>query len=268
VSARQAGRHDRHQGLRFPLGRHAVLDTVVSAETPEGILLELRPAGLVPRFYAFLLDWTIRLVCLYAVAIVAAMFSGIGIAFFLILLFACEWLYPMAFELTRSGATPGKRAFGLKVVMDNGLPITPAAAVVRNLLRVADFLPFCYGFAVVSMLARADCKRLGDLAASTLVVYQPRSTQRPSLCDVPPVVPLRRLAPEDQAALAALAVRAPRLTVDRLDELAALAAAVSGDAGRSGPDVTRRVLGVAQWVLGRRPSTTPAVPRAPVEGRT
>jgi hypothetical protein len=40
--------------------------------------------------------------------------------------------------------------------------------------------------------------------------------------------------------------------VERLDELAAMAAAVSGDAGRAGPDVTRRVLGVAQWVLGRR----------------
>ena len=62
----------------------------------------------------------------------------------------------------------------------------------------------------------------------------------------------RPLAPTDQAAVIALAARAPRLTAERLDELAALAAAVSGDAGRSGPDVTRRVLGVAQWVLGRR----------------
>ena len=42
------------------------------------------------------------------------------------------------------------------------------------------------------------------------------------------------------------------LTDAELDELAALAAAVSGDAGRVGPDVTRRVLGVAQWALGRR----------------
>jgi uncharacterized RDD family membrane protein YckC len=234
------------------LGSQAVLDTVVSAETPEGILLELRPAGMAARFYAFLLDWLIRLVFLYAAAIVATVFSALGVAFFLILLFACEWLYPIVFELTRSGATPGKRAFGLKVVMDNGLPVTPAAAVTRNLLRVADFLPFCYGFAVFSMLVRRDCKRLGDLAASTLVVYQPRVAPRPALAEVPPVVPMRRLAPADQAALAALAVRAPRLTVERLDELAALAAAVSGDAGHSGPDVTRRVLGVAQWVLGRR----------------
>jgi hypothetical protein len=58
--------------------------------------------------------------------------------------------------------------------------------------------------------------------------------------------------PEDQVAVIALAARAPTLTAERLDELAGLAAAVSGDAGRSGPDVTRRVLGVAQWFLGRR----------------
>jgi uncharacterized RDD family membrane protein YckC len=249
------------------LGPHAVLDTVVSAETPEGILLELRPAGLTARFYAFLLDWMIRLVFLYASAIVASLFSGLGVAFLLIMLFVCEWLYPILFELTRSAATPGKRAFGLKVVMDNGLPITPAAATTRNLLRAADFLPFCYGFAIVSMLVRGDCKRLGDLAASTLVVYQPRTTPKPTLADVPPVIPQRRLALEDQAALAALAARAPRLTVERLDELAALAAVVSGDAGASGPDVTRRVLGVAQWVLGRRPSTTLSAPAASVEGR-
>jgi uncharacterized RDD family membrane protein YckC len=204
------------------------------------------------RLYAFLLDWMIRLVVLYAMAITTRVLGGIGLGFLLILWFALEWLYPIAFELTRWGATPGKRAFGLKVVMDNGLPVTPAASVIRNLLRVADFLPLLYGFAIVSMLVRRDCKRLGDIAASTLVVYQPRATHRPALVEVQAIAPVRRLAPEDQAALAALAVRAPRLTAERLDELAALAAAVSGDAGRCGPEVTRRVLGVAQWVLGQR----------------
>ena len=66
--------------------------------------------------------------------------------------------------------------FGLKVVMDNGLPVTPAASLTRNLLRVADFLPFGYGFAIVSMLLRRDCKRLGDIAAATLVVHEPQAT--------------------------------------------------------------------------------------------
>jgi uncharacterized RDD family membrane protein YckC len=229
-----------------------MLDTVVAAETPEGIVLELHPAGLPARFYAFILDWLIRLVIVYAFAIVARFLGGIGVAFLIVLFFLLEWFYPVAFELGRSGATPGKKTFGLKVVMDNGLPITPAASFTRNLLRVADFLPFGYGFAIVSVLLRKDCKRLGDIAAATLVVHQPQAAPRITLEKVEPVVPVRPLAPRDQAALVALAARAPTLTGERLDELAALAASVSGDQGHAGSAVTHRVLGVAQWLMGRR----------------
>jgi uncharacterized RDD family membrane protein YckC len=229
-----------------------VLDTVVAAETPEGIFLELRPAGLSARFCAFLLDWLIRLSVFYTASVVAGIMGGIGVAFWIILFFVLEWFYPVVFELGRSGATPGKRVLGLKVVMDNGLPVTPAASIVRNLLRVADFLPALYGFAIVSMLVRPDCKRLGDIAAATIVVHKARAAPRIALHEVAPLPPALRLSPRDQAAVIALAARAPRLTVERLDELAALAAAVSGDAGHAGPAVTRRVLGVAQWLMGRR----------------
>lgn len=229
-----------------------VLDTVVAAETPEGILLELRPAGLAARFYAFLLDWIIRLVIAYAAALVFLFIGNVGIGFWLLLYFVLEWFYPVIFELSRSGATLGKSLVGLKVVMDNGLPVTPAASLTRNLLRVADFLPFAFGAAIVTMLLRRDCKRLGDLAAATLVVHQPQRPPKARLEGVPPVVPARPLTPTDQAALVALAARAPTLTVERLDELAALAAVVSGDGGRVGPNATRRVLGVAQWALGKR----------------
>ena len=225
---------------------------MVAAETPEGILLELRPAGLIPRFYAFSLDLLTRLAIAWAAMMVAGIMGAIGFAFWLILLFALEWLYPIALELTVSGATPGKRTFGLKVVMDNGLPVTPAAAVTRNLLRTADFLPFTYGLGIVSMLLRIDGKRLGDIAAGTLVVHERPPARKISIDAGPSVVPARQLALEDQAAIVALAARAPRLTPERLDELAALAASVTGDAGRAGPAVTRRVLGVARWILGRR----------------
>ena len=215
-------------------------------------MLELRPAGLAVRYYAFALDWVIRLSVIYGAAMVASVLGGIGMAFWIILIFALDWFYPVVFELSASGATPGKRVFGLRVVMDNGLPVTAAASMTRNLLRVADFLPLGYAAAIICLLLRADGKRLGDLAAGTLVVHQPRAESRAVLDDVPLVAPVRPLAPEDQAALIALATRASTLTSDRLDELAALAAPVSGDARRAGPEVTVRVLGVAQWVLGRR----------------
>ena len=231
-----------------------ILDTVVSTETPEGILLELRPAGISARCCAFLIDGVIRLAAIYAVGMATAFMGGFGVAFWMIFIFGMEWFYPVVFELRTAAATPGKRVFGLRVVMDNGLPVTAAASVTRNLLRAADFLPFGYGFALVSMLLRRDCKRLGDIAAATLVVHQ-RETERNTrirLSSVEPVVPAIPLSLEDQAALIALAARAPSLTSERVDELAALAAVVSGDAGRSGPAVTRRVLGVAHWALGRR----------------
>lgn len=228
------------------------LDSVVTAETPEGIVLELRPAGVCARLYAFAIDGIIRLAILYAAGIALAFLGGIGVAIWLVLIFALEWLYPVVFELMPGGATPGKRAFSQRVIMDNGLPITAAASLTRNLLRAADFLPFGYGLAIVSVLLRRDCKRLGDLAAGTIVVHEPRAVRRVTLNDVEPVVPAVALTPEGQAALVTLAARSSRLTAERLDELAALASAVSGDAGRRGPEVTRRVLGVAQWALGRR----------------
>jgi uncharacterized RDD family membrane protein YckC len=229
-----------------------ILDTIVTAETPEGILLELRPAGLPARCYAFLIDLVVRAVIIYAFEMAATAAGGMGIGLTFILIFVLEWFYPVLFELSRWGATPGKRSLGLRVVMDNGLPITPAASLTRNLLRVADFMPLFYAFGVVSILVRRDSKRLGDLAAATLVVYQPKPTARIPVGEIAPLAPAIALAPRDQAAVIALAARATRLTAARVDELAALAAPVSGDTGQAGPHITRRVLGVAQWYLGRR----------------
>ena len=230
-----------------------MLDSVVAAETPEGILLEMRPAGMSARFGAFMIDWLIRIAILYAMAFITMFFGGFGIAFWLILFFLLDWFYPVVFELRRDGATPGKRAMGLKVIMDNGLPVTPAASMTRNLLRYADLLPLAYGAAILCMLTRSDGKRLGDLAAGTLVVHLPRPAPKATLEMVVPVAPVRALTQQDQSALIALAARAPTLTIERLDELAALAASVQGEQRQPQGDVTRRVLGVSQWLLGRRP---------------
>lgn len=229
-----------------------MLDSVVAAETPEGILLEMRPAGLSARFCAFMIDALICLAIAYGAAFIAGIMGGLGVGFWLILTFGLIWLYPVAFELRRAGATPGKRTMGLKVVMDNGLPVTPAASITRNLLRFADFLPLAFAAAAVSMLSRADGKRLGDLAAATVVVHQPRPAPKATLEMVTPIAPVRSLSQRDQSAVIALAARAPSLTLERLDELAALAASVQGASREPQEQVTRRVLGVAQWLLGRR----------------
>ena len=229
-----------------------MLDSVVAAETPEGILLELRPAGMSARFCAFLIDQLICIAVMIAAAFILALLGGYGRGLYLIFLFLLKWFYPVFFELTRSGATPGKRTMGLKVVMDGGLPITPAASITRNLLWVADFAPVGFLAGSLCMLLRPDGKRLGDLAAATLVVYLPRPAPKATLDMVAPVAPARPLSLRDGSAVIALAGRAPTLTMERLDELAALAGSVQGDTNRPEGEVTRRVLGVAQWLLGRR----------------
>ena len=241
---RQDRRHDRHQGREAQArdrARNVVLDTVVAAETPEGILLELRPAGLSARFYAFLLDWLIRLAIIYAAAIALAVAGRHRRRVLLILLFALEWFYPVVFELTPLGRDAGQarvRAEG----RHGQRPAGDAGGVVRRATCCASPTSCRSATAsrIVSMLMRprrqaARRHRRGDARRPRAATarQESRSTR------VPPLAPARPLAPEDQAAVIALAARAPRLTAERLDELAALAAPVSGDAGRAGPARSR-----------------------------
>ncbi|MCB1623848.1 MAG: RDD family protein [Pseudomonadales bacterium] len=222
-------------------------------ETPEGVMLELRPAGLPVRFYAFALDAMIRWAVLYALAMVLMVLGGLGMAVLLIAFFALEWFYPVLFELMPDGATPGKKLFGLTVLMDSGLPVTPGASMTRNLLRAADFLPFGYAAGIVSMLLRRDFKRLGDLAAATCVVYRPVAPPPVELAGVEPRPPAIVLPPRTQAAIIAFAARLPRLTAERANELASLALQATERSSSDTPLTSAAQLAaVAQWLVGRR----------------
>jgi uncharacterized RDD family membrane protein YckC len=235
-------------------GPYVRLDTLYTAETPEGIALSLRPAGLASRCMAYLADFGIRMAMFIGVAMIAGAMGGMGSALLMITYFFMEWLYPVVFELARGGATPGKRMLGLRVVMDSGLPVTPAASLTRNLLRAADFMPALYTFGVVAMLARRDFKRLGDLAAGTLVVYSDTVGLHGDIPKAAPIAPVRSLTPREQAAIVSWAGRTSRLTPARLEELARLALPVVADAAPplATQTASARLLGVAQWVMGER----------------
>jgi uncharacterized RDD family membrane protein YckC len=231
----------------------APLDTLRAVEAPEGIALTLRPAGIAPRCLAYLIDLCIRAVLFVLILVVAGRLGGLGAAVVFISLFALEWLYPVAFELMPRGATPGKRALGLCVVMDSGLPITPAAALLRNLLRGADFMPGAYAAGAAALLLRPDFKRLGDMAAGTLVVYADSARLDGPLPDAAPTPPARPLTARQQLAIVTWAGRASRLTPERLGELALLAAGVCAPPPPAGADAARaRLLGVARWLSGQR----------------
>ena len=225
------------------------LDTLRRVETPEGIALTLRTAGAVPRTLAFLIDLLIRLGIFIVCALALGQLQGLGTGLLLVTAFALEWFYPVLFELSRAAATPGKRAMSLRVVMDDGMPVTLAASLLRNLLRVVDFLPLLYLTGVLSMLWRADFKRLGDVVAGTLVVHGRDVALHGEPPPAQPVAPARPLTPAQQTAIVDWALRAPRLTVARAEELAALATPVLAE----GPGTPgQRLLALAHWALGKR----------------
>jgi len=243
------------------------LDTLHAVETPEGIALALRPAGVVPRALAYLIDLMIRIGMYSFVGVFLMMLigllrgsgGGLFVAVYLIGLFALEWFYPVFFELMPRGATPGKRAMGLQVVMDSGLPVTPVASLLRNLLRVADLMPGAYAVGIAAMLMRADFKRLGDMAAGTLVVYADSVQLNGKLPAAAPAAPVRMLTAREQLAIISWAERAERLTPERFNELALLAASVCAPPLHAADtrDAGERLLGVANWLSGRRAEAPP-----------
>lgn len=95
-----------------------------------------------------------------------------GLAIGSLISFIFLWGYYIFFEILWNGQTPGKRWGGLRVIRLDGTPVTASEVVIRNLVRVLDMLPFAYGVGVVAMFIDENSRRLGDLAAGTVVVHE------------------------------------------------------------------------------------------------
>ncbi len=233
------------------------LDTLQSVELAEGVEIRLRMAGPMLRAGAYSIDFMIRGTIL-AFGAFGISFAGLAIgenvAEGLILLgwFLMDWLYPVVFEAGKRGATPGKRALGLRVVQTNGSPITFGQSVVRNFLRFIDGMPFfTYGFGLTSCLATKRFQRLGDLAAGTLVVYD-RLPAMPAFSMPPPIVavPLSiGLDANEMRALALFRERAGLWSEGRRVEIADQAELLSGATGAVG---VQRLMAMAHWVQEKR----------------
>jgi uncharacterized RDD family membrane protein YckC len=224
------------------------LDTLLSYEVPEGVLLDYRLAGPVVRACAWAIDTAIRGVIYVVLMLVMSLLGGMGMALMLIGFFLIEWFYPVVFEM-RDGATPGKKAMGIQVIQDNGTPVTPSASVIRNFLRTADFLPFLYATGLLTMLANREFKRLGDLAAGTLVVYrelqEKRKTAPQRVASKPPV----ELSETEQLSLLGFAERGEGLSLGRRQELAEL---LSEQTGKRGDAAVDQLYAYANWILKGR----------------
>ncbi len=155
------------------------LDTVIKVVTPENIAFDYRIAGPVRRFVAYLMDVAIRGIVLACCGIAFSLiFGAIGLWGFgamlsLVLWFLLSWFYGGLLETFWNGQTVGKRMMGLRVLSVEGQPINAMQAVMRNILREVDSLPFftsLLGLLVAMMNPRFQ--RLGDLACGTMVVVE------------------------------------------------------------------------------------------------
>ncbi|HWX65378.1 MAG TPA: RDD family protein [Rhodanobacter sp.] len=225
-----------------------MLDTIREIETPEGISLQLRAAGALPRAQAWMVDLLLRMGVFMLAMIPLSLFGVGGNGLAMLLLFALMWAYSVVCEVWLGGQTLGKRALGLRVVNADGTPVTWLPSVARNLLRVVDVLPGVYGVGLASTLIDPHARRLGDIVAGTMVIHAndlPAGQQVPVVVAVPlPLV----LAADEQAALVAFAERSGQLTLQRQEELANLLTPLTA---RSDTAAVQRLIAHANWLLGR-----------------
>ena len=145
-------------------------------ETPEHVTLDLEIAGIGSRALAALIDMLILVASALSTVILLSMVAGLGEALgslggaVILLLGFVVWNgYFILFEGLRQGQTPGKRFVGIRVVRDTGNAVGLGAAVARNLLRIADFLPPPYLIGALLVAFHPRGKRLGDIVAGTVV---------------------------------------------------------------------------------------------------
>jgi uncharacterized RDD family membrane protein YckC len=180
--------------------------------TPENVELHYDVAGLGSRLLAATVDYAI-IGCAYLAlslgsAFIAAFigrafpgavergselsdFLGFAvIAAIVLVTFVAWWGYFIVFELLWNGQSPGKRMVGLRVARADGQPLGLGSSLIRNVLRAIDILAL---IGVVVMVVDGKGRRLGDFAAGTLVVHEPRALQRGTYTAVliPPAPPGR-----------------------------------------------------------------------------
>ncbi len=148
--------------------------------TPEAVRIHLEATSLGSRILAALIDAFLMGVLLTAVFTIAGLLGGLNDLLAVILptvgIFLVRFGYPILYETMRNGKTPGKEALGLRVVTTQGAPIRFRHAAIRTLVGLFDF-ELTFGMAaLISSLVSKDGRRLGDLAAGTLVIRTRQAT--------------------------------------------------------------------------------------------
>ncbi len=204
------------------------MDEHVLIETPEHIELRFELAGLGTRFVAVLIDHLLQVSVIVLVGLTLSVTAlgqdfaprfkqGIiwAIAVAVILIFIALWGYFAIFEAAWNGQTPGKRATGIRVVRDDGTPIAFIDAMIRNLVRIVDFLPGYYTIGIIALFISPQNKRLGDYAAGTIVIKE-RTAPIPEMPQPDGQTSNEDLSPGNPQLIAMLRNVAGRLTPQEL----------------------------------------------------
>ncbi len=150
-----------------------ILMSIVLIPTNFNIELEFETADFGKRLFAFLIDALIKFI--YILIINKLLISIIAINPYdqwglMMTLYMPMFLYDLLFEIYMNGQSPGKKIMSLRVVRDDGGRPSISQYVLRWLLRIADFT-FTFGLgAIFSVALNKYNKRLGDLAAGTIVI--------------------------------------------------------------------------------------------------
>ena len=190
--------------MRYPVSKSALSRILMSAteetliiETPERVPLHFALASIGNRFLACAVDHTIQAITIGVMAIafiIIADFASFGndlsnapkwvYAVGIVVVFLLISGYFAIFEWLWNGQTPGKRWLKLRVIREDGRPITFFEAAVRNLLRDFDIMPFpFYSIGLISVFTSSKDQRVGDMVAGTVVVRE-REAEAPAFAQV------------------------------------------------------------------------------------
>lgn len=192
-----------------PSAHMGSLNEEYTIDTPENVTFGFDVAGIGSRFIGALVDSLILGLLLFLVNVVLALAislfapdgsdfvtavsdsdgvtwaAGVAIAIYALLNFILLWGYFIFFEMIWRGQTPGKRVAGIRVVRMDGNSISFLDNVIRNLIRIIDFLPFGYGVGLIVMFCNRHARRLGDFAAGTLVVREQKVERLEDFVSIP-----------------------------------------------------------------------------------
>jgi uncharacterized RDD family membrane protein YckC len=218
-------------------------DSPYTLETPESISLDFELAGPGSRLCAALIDMLVISILLTSVFIIWVLGAGGGSVLFgtrggtvdwsdwgtavlILMVFVLFSGYHLLFEILWRGQTPGKWQLEIRAIRDDGTPMSGTDVLVRNLIRMVDFLPAFYALGGGVCLLHPMHKRLGDLAAGTIVVkeseadYRGRTDKKYLVAEAPLASARVELTPEEHQILSGFLRRREELLFDARERLA------------------------------------------------